>query len=243
MSETGSTTIVENFRSVAGLSNVFRSASTDGLGTKLMETGDSSTIMGHDRFILDHIGLIIDLRSAPERKEIEAQVWMHQAGIKTIESDQDYHPTNDRCVVRIDVLSKPNFLAYIEGNWFTPQEKLEAELLRSTDWKRLRTMRIEKLNEQGLAGLNEAILETGKDGIRRALEALTLHLETNPRHSAMVHCVQGKDRTGMVAMLLQSIMNLPDELIVADYVKSNEMLSKSNNTGSAAVYDMQQREN
>ncbi len=238
------TKTIQNFRQAVGIRNIYRCASTDVLGEKIMVHGENDdeyrAIVDHDRFVLQQVGLILDLRSASEREEVHARVWMNKADVKVVETDQTYKPMEGRCAVRIDVLSPPRLMAYIEKEWLTQSERARALWYKIVDGSSLHEIRIEKLNERGLAGLNEAILETGKDAIFKALTTITEHLEVNPGQSAVIHCVQGKDRTGMLVMLLQSILDVSDLDIIADYFKSNEMVGDTN-AGSAAADEMRPR--
>lgn len=226
---------IQNFRNAAGIGNIYRCASPDVLGEKLMVHGDDPEyIAGNDRFVLDKASLVLDLRSPSERNEIHSKMWMNHAGMKIVESEESYVTTGRRCVVRIDVLSPPRFMKYIEENWLSNGERAQAGWYKLVDGSKLHEMRIERLNERGLAGLNEAILETGKAELCLALMTMTTHLEQHPGQSAVIHCVQGKDRTGMLVMLLQSIMGVSDLDIIRDYFQSNQML---NGGGSAAAED------
>ena len=51
-----------------------------------------------------------------------------------------------------------------------------------------------------------------KDAVAAAFQALA-----DEEHAIVVHCVAGKDRTGIVAALLLSILGVPDASIVHDY--------------------------
>jgi Tyrosine phosphatase family len=234
---------IQNFRNAAGIGNIFRCASPDVLGEKLIIYGDNGNleehIDGHDRFVLDQAHLVLDLRSPTERNEVQSKVWMNHAGMRIFENDEDYQLTGRRSVVRIDVLSPPRFMNYIEENWFSYGERAQAGWYKLVDGSKLHDLRIERLNEYGLAGLNEAILETGKEELCRALKTITAHLEQNPGQSAVIHCVQGKDRTGMLVMLLQSLLGVSDLAIIADYFMSNRMLQDGG--GSAAVDQVRTR--
>lgn len=42
---------------------------------------------------------------------------------------------------------------------------------------------------------------------------------------ALVHCTGGKDRTGFIAALLQLLAGVPEELVVEDYLASNELIA------------------
>jgi protein tyrosine/serine phosphatase len=46
-----------------------------------------------------------------------------------------------------------------------------------------------------------------------------------PRGGVVVHCGEGRDRTGQITMLLLSLVGVPDEVIVEDYLLSHERLS------------------
>jgi Tyrosine phosphatase family len=47
---------------------------------------------------------------------------------------------------------------------------------------------------------------------------------TTDNHPIIVHCVKGKDRTGLVAALVQSVLGDARETIVADYAASDRLL-------------------
>ena len=260
---------IQNFRQAAGISNIYRCASLDVLGGIMIlddvgfvdtDADGVTSSMGvgiNERFTMEQVGLVLDLRSPSERQEELSRAWIEKAGMKLVVEDVErsdrllllFRPnittattttsmtttsTIERCVVRIDVLSPSRFMNYIEENWLTPTERAQATWFKLVNGRKLHELRIEKLNARGLFGLNEAILETGKREICRALVTITEYLEHNPGQSAMIHCVQGKDRTGMVVMLLQSILGVSDVDIVADYFKSNEMLVGTD-VGSAAA--------
>ena len=214
---------IENFRQVAGICNIYRCASTDGLANiDFNFDGDNDRLNNTnrsncpDRFVLYEAGLIIDLRSPSERDEKLAQQWMSRASIATvtkltgpivvlndkhrfspiIQNNKKYGQLRQRrFVVRIDILSTPKFMSYIHENWLSPIQQAQAVICNLIDdGRKSHEIRIESLNERGLAGLNEAILETAKYDLRLALEVVTLHFETNANSTIVFHCVQGKDR-------------------------------------------------
>ena len=251
-SSTETPTIVRNFRQAAGIANVFRCASTDELGA-IASIADARIKIASptDQFVWKHAGCILDLRSSNERNELHAQNWMTNAPgptLRVIEDHQDYtpsfndnsHPHNhrddERVVVRVNVLSPNQVLSYIEASWLDAVKKARAGRFRRVgDEKGLHELLIDELNKRGLAGLNEIILETGKTSLCKALRTITLFLEGHPNSSVLIHCVQGKDRTGMLVMLLQSILGVTDETIVEDYCLSNIMLEGQMQYSSAAA--------
>ena len=46
--------------------------------------------------------------------------------------------------------------------------------------------------------------------------------------AALFHCSEGKDRTGIVAALLEDLLGVPREYILQDYILSNETFAKRN---------------
>jgi len=220
---------LQNFRQASGLPRIYRCASTD----PLADIADTVTPLHEpERILLQDTGLILDLRSDSERDEYQAQHWTSQAPTPFLV--QDVKPethvlstdSNDRRVLRIDVLSPTRFMEYASDNWFKPSQKAMANLYWVFDAGKVHEMRIDALNERGLTGLNEIIFETGGRELCVALQEITVHLEQNQSNVA-IHCVQGKDRTGMLVLLCQSILGLSDEKIVEDYFKSDVMRASS----------------
>ena len=56
---------------------------------------------------------------------------------------------------------------------------------------------------------------------RRSFGSLLARVADHPGPQ-LIHCTTGKDRTGWVAALLLSVAGVPDEMVVADYLLSNE---------------------
>lgn len=63
----------------------------------------------------------------------------------------------------------------------------------------------------------------GKDGYREFFRIL---LETPEGSSVLWHCTNGKDRTGVAAMLLLGVLNVDEETILADYMLTNLFLAE-----------------
>lgn len=60
--------------------------------------------------------------------------------------------------------------------------------------------------------------ETGKAGFRDFFRVL---LETPEGHAVLWHCTNGKDRTGVAAMLLLGVLNVDEETIMEDFMLTN----------------------
>ena len=131
-----------------------------------------------------------------------------------------------RYVIRLDVLDRSELLGYVREKWLSSTVSSSATALLSavapyTDRIEEAKKIMIELNRRGLAGLNEAILETrsGQKGMCLALQLMTLYRETvaparnsnddhdddneynkhetitaQNRHSIVFHCVQGKER-------------------------------------------------
>lgn len=75
----------------------------------------------------------------------------------------------------------------------------------------------------GFLKLYIIILERSKANIAAALRLL-LRDEHLP---ALIHCVHGKDRTGIIVMLIYLLCDVPHQVIIDDYAKSESLLRES----------------
>jgi len=76
------------------------------------------------------------------------------------------------------------------------------------------------IHPQGLFGLNQNFIDHCGSEIASALK-----LMRNPKHfPILVHCTQGKDRTGLVIALALSLCGGSDEAIIQDYARSQDGL-------------------
>lgn len=80
------------------------------------------------------------------------------------------------------------------------------------------------LEENGLSMLYAILLTTAINPLQRAMSICG-----NAPGSVLFHCQKGKDRTGIIAMLLQSCRKdpLPDQEIIEQYAMSGELLGES----------------
>ncbi len=81
-----------------------------------------------------------------------------------------------------------------------------------------------------------------EDGNRRLVREFAtelgsaLRMMTKPENLPLVfHCIGGKDRTGIAAVLLLAILGVPDDEIRRDYLKSNDALGMDPASQSAFV--------
>ena len=278
--------VIRNFRRCIGLPNVYRCADTDRLADRLGEQGERDV---GERVLLHDAGLIVDLRSDSERDSDRAMRWTSLApggGFDVVAGGNSDFPAGGdggqernpgqirrrrRTVLRLDPLSPSSFAEYLDENWLDGGLKVKAAMYKIVDGQKLHELRMDVLNERGLVGLYEAILETntGRRDLFEALRAITVHMErereelqqqlqrqregaggaaaapgsaataTNAVRPVVIHCVQGKDRTGLLVMLCQSILGVPDGEIVECYSRSEEAFpsrsSPSTSSSSATV--------
>jgi len=59
---------------------------------------------------------------------------------------------------------------------------------------------------------------------RKIMEALKI-IATPANHPLVFHCAVGKDRTGILAAILLSVLDVPDEDIIADYALTEKIMA------------------
>jgi protein-tyrosine phosphatase len=69
-----------------------------------------------------------------------------------------------------------------------------------------------------LVGLYEDMVERGGPQLARAVDAVAEHIVDGP---VLVHCVAGKDRTGLVVALIQAAIGVSLDSIIAEYALSD----------------------
>jgi Tyrosine phosphatase family len=194
------------------------STTTTATTARLLPIGQESA----ESIILSQAGLIVDLRSQMERDEVQALQWMTDHGFEAVDvavdtpkhgrhrmmrrgsrgdcssSSGSSTTTTTKMVLRIDVQPRERIIDYLTKHWLTPVQQGWNAVWTVTDTARQHAMRMDVLNERGLVGLYEAILETGGDDLCLALQHMTEHLEMtrdgNDNSVVVFHCVQGKDR-------------------------------------------------
>jgi Tyrosine phosphatase family len=83
---------------------------------------------------------------------------------------------------------------------------------------------LDEINGGGLTMLNELLLHYGAPGIRYVLELCS----DRNRHPIAFHCTAGKDRTGIIAVIILALCGVPDEYIVEDYAMSANVYAEMN---------------
>lgn len=101
----------------------------------------------------------------------------------TTEEDDD-DDARPRYVIQLDLLNRTELVQYIQTTWLVPPKTTS---MNTTN----------ELNKRGLAGLNEAILETktGQTGLCRALQIMTLYREAVIRNTKKRNIQRNHDST------------------------------------------------
>ncbi len=76
-----------------------------------------------------------------------------------------------------------------------------------------------RMEEMSLADRYFGLAQMAKEPIARVVRLIA-----DAKGGAVYHCAAGKDRTGVISAILLSILDVPEELIVADYALSQQNL-------------------
>ena len=163
------------------------------------------------------IQTIIDLRSQTElheqSKKLKLQVAHGDgAGIDRMTSNR----------VHVDLNGGPFARALLKKLSWSSYSKLI--ILYAAGW-RLHAIRIlgtEVMEPRGLTGLANDSLDYSKPAIRAVFDILG----DRSSYPVLIHCTQGKDRTGLIIILLLLLLNVPAELVDQDYRASTAELVK-----------------
>lgn len=89
----------------------------------------------------------------------------------------------------------------------------------------------EVMQPRGLVGLGKDSLDHSRYEIREMLK-----LMAEPKsYPLMIHCTQGKDRTGLSIMLLLLLLDVPLQAISADYLASERFLQPEKESRMAEI--------
>ena len=162
--------------------------------------------------------VVMDLRNADEiaskiKKRTEASVKFYQhveasssqSRLVHVPILQDVDAFWDEAIVRMDPLDR---------FWATMQTVTSAGALDRAAAR--------KMEDEGLSMLYTVTLATAKRKLRTALDICA-----SAEGPVIFHCQKGKDRTGLVAMLLQSCLGSSDEEIVKTYAESGPLLGET----------------
>lgn len=92
----------------------------------------------------------------------------------------------------------------------------------------------EVMQPRGLIGLGKDSLDHARNEIRKMLEVMA----ESKNYPLMIHCTQGKDRTGLSIMLLLLLLDTPLQAISADYLASERELLPEKESRMAEISEV-----
>lgn len=84
----------------------------------------------------------------------------------------------------------------------------------------IRILGREVMQPRGLIGLGKDTIDYAKDEIREIMEVMA----DTSNYPIIIHCTQGKDRTGLIIILLLLLLYTPLDAISSDYLASEREL-------------------
>ncbi|KAL4936561.1 hypothetical protein BDV06DRAFT_233317 [Aspergillus oleicola] len=226
-----------NFRDVGRTINNFA-------GKKLLKEGvlfrsarlDEASDADISRLTGDlHISTIIDLRSTTEH-QMAIKKYKHAHGLPTTTPDAE--PQEEEGYIHLPSLAgteTTRYLISLTGKAF------ERALLWRLDWwnftkvlaymaagyrqDAVRIVGENVMKPAGLTGLAMDTLEASTAEIKSVFDILSSSESNTPQSGVLIHCTQGKDRTGLIILLSLLLTSAVDkDAIARDYVLSEKEL-------------------
>ena len=205
---------VKNLRPVISGCDLYRSATLDDLTEK-----DAEKLLSGSAFETEKpLAMVIDLRNADEIRKGKK--------VRTQGSQLFYDSPN------VEFLTIP-VLEDVDAFWdeaiatMDAGERWKATLQTAFVGGALDRAAARHLEKGGLPLLYALMMKTGGRPLALALEAC-LRVSSTDRGSVIFHCQKGKDRTGILAMLLQTCLQNSnnDDTIVDAYALSGELIGE-----------------
>ncbi|KAF9066998.1 protein-tyrosine phosphatase-like protein [Rhodocollybia butyracea] len=204
---------VHNFRDVGRVINSFSRSNLRIQEGLLFRSGRLDEITPLDAQLMIekyHLKTVIDLRTKSEHLKRKEVLGLEGSGVRHWDTVK-IHFIGRR--FEINLIKQ---LKWWKAIWFI--------LLMITGYRMaaIRIMGRNVMRPKGLIGLSKDSLQFCQSEIVQALEVYL-----NPQaYPVLVHCTQGKDRSGLVIMLILFILGVPVDLVKADYVLSNQGLER-----------------
>lgn len=208
-STTTSLKSIKNFRPlrIDGVDSdrLFRAASLDNLSREDAEA------------LMMEVSVVMDLRNADEiaskkKTRTEASVQFYQ-----------HLETSSQCqLVHVPILQN------VDAFWdeaiarMDPSDRFWATMQTVTSAGALDRAAARKMEDEGLSMLYTVTLATAQAQIRTALDVCA-----KAQGPVVFHCQKGKDRTGLIAMLLQSCLGATHQEIVRTYAESGPLIGET----------------
>ena len=208
---------IKNFRAVGGLPGIYRSAALE------------QATAADAAYILDkaEIRTIIDLRNDDEVQKAAQDAT--DFGRRLLEEFDECSLVGAGCVasegsgcltrVQVPILEDVEAFYAEVAQRLPPARKAQAKLLQLTNARAYDQLLYDEVTRQRHPMLNTVMLKTSK----RWGEALSLAADRSGG-AVLFHCAQGKDRTGVLAALLQHAASCDESRIVDEYAISGRLL-------------------
>lgn len=232
---------IPNFRQVGRMNSLYRSSNPDAVADLLHQDSDRlnvNALSDAEKAVLHEITLWIDMRFPKEinSEKISRIVQHAPGGPFEMLTFQDPRGLKDALLTagsgknRVYLYSEDapftmdSMIQYASQNWITSEVFAAAETKQQQH-----DLVMGVIIQRGLAGLFEMLLER-RICVLQILQAVTLHLEEwgstcdddqkKKPPKVLLHCTLGKDRTGVIAMLFQSMVGDSDDDIMEEFAKS-----------------------
>lgn len=196
---------VQNFRAVSpSLPRVYRSAALDHI-----------THSGLDELRSRQVRTVIDLRNSDEVARARAKASSGGEALWQAFEEEEIQRVHVPILRDVDA-----FFDEVERR-LPPTRAAEAFLWRCVDGQRLTRLLYDEVSRGGNALLNTAMLAIASHAWATAMRELGAGLSSG---AVLFHCAHGKDRTGVLAALVQHAANDDQRSIVRAYAKSEKLL-------------------
>mmetsp|Transcript_14168 Transcript_14168/g.28569 ORF Transcript_14168/g.28569 Transcript_14168/m.28569 type:complete len:354 (+) Transcript_14168:464-1525(+) len=250
---------VKNFRPISSSSLIYRSANLDNLSVEDAERllsgdafygndGSSSSGGGGGSRNPRPLAAVIDLRNSDEiqkgqKVRTEGAKYFYSQLLQN-DGDIDIDATSNTGGPRLIHIP---ILRDVDAFWdeaigrMEPSERIAATLATAFRGGAFDRAAARNLERGGPASLYTVMMATAARPIGMALEACVEESSQKGDGGGggpvIFHCQKGKDRTGVVAMLLQSCMGQGDDEIVEAYRLSGELLGGEDATAASGGSD------
>jgi len=206
---------IPNFRKLAPTSQLFRSAAMEKATPNDLEK------------LSEELGIrtVVDLRGDSERKSLSSCPLGDNFEVIRGDSVEfeisSSIPSSTRRCFHISLLEAER---QYKGMYkrMNPPKKAAAVWWSLFSGRKETELYLQEINNGGLETLYQVILETSKAEICQVLRIIA----DPTNHPLVFHCVKGKDRTGLVAMLVSHCLNTSKQDIISDYSVSWGLLEK-----------------
>lgn len=199
---------VKNFRAVSEEGALYRSATLDDLSVEEAQGLLDGSLLGTP------LTAVLDLRNPDEIKPSK-----RSEGANLFYSQLE-DPSEPCKLVQIPILQNVDAFWDEAIDRLDPVTKITATFQSAFQGGALDRAAARNLEQQGLSMLYSVMLATSQSKLRQALEVCAITEEG----AVLFHCQKGKDRTGVLAMLIQACRGDDVERIIEEYGISGEML-------------------